>query len=150
MNSYEIRKKLKSIYDHPDYYRNSGKNKRLVCITKVKEELLAPYLKSRRRANKKYYSKEENKEAKRQYMKDYIKRPYVKAKIKKRYKDRKDWWKAYYQRPHVKAKMKAYAKKYNKRPSVKIKRHEWYINKLIKENDKLHAENSNRFTHYNG
>ena len=148
MNSYEIRKKLKSIYDHPDYYRNSGKNKRLVCITKVKEELLAPYLKSRRRANKKYYSKEENKEAKRQYMKDYIKRPYVKAKIKKRYKDRKDWWKAYYQRPHVKAKMKAYAKKYNKRPKVKIARHEWYINKLIKENDKLHAENSNRFTNY--
>ena len=148
MNSYEIRKKLISIYDHPDYYRNSGKNKRLVCITKVKEELLAPYLKSRRRANKKYYSKEENKEAKRQYMKDYIKRPYVKAKIKKRYKDRKDWWKAYYKRPHVKAKMKAYAKKYNKRPKVKIARHEWYINKLIKENDKLHAENSNRFTNY--
>ena len=43
----------------------------MVCITKVKEELLGPYLKSRRRANKKYYSKEENKEKKRQYMKEY-------------------------------------------------------------------------------
>ena len=150
MNSYEIRKKLKSIYDHPDYYRSNGKNKRLVCITKVKEELLAPYLKSRRKANKKYYSIEENKEKKRLYMKEYSKRDYVKAKVKKKYKDRKDWWKAYYQRPHVKAKMKAYAKKYNKRPKVKIARHEWYINKLIKENDTLHAENSKRFVNFRG
>jgi len=92
MNSYELRKKLKSIYDHPDYYRSSGKNKKLVCITKVKEELLGPYLKSRRKVNKKYYSKEENKEKKRLYMKEYAKRAYVKAKVKKKYKDRKDWW----------------------------------------------------------
>ena len=120
----------------------------MVCITKVKEELLGPYLKSRRRANKKYYSKEENKEKKRLYMKEYAKRGYVKAKVKKKYKDRKDWWKAYYQRPHVKAKMKAYAKKYNKRPKVKIARHEWYINKIIKENEKLHEENTERFTNY--
>ena len=105
-------------------------------------------LEDRRRANKRYYAMEENKEAKRQYMKEYAKRSYVKAKAKKKYKNRKDWWKAYYQRPHVKAKIKAYAKKYNKRPKVKIARHEWYINKLIKENDKLHAENTDRFTHY--
>ena len=105
-------------------------------------------LENRRKANRKYYSLESNKEKKRQYMVSYAKRPYVKAKVKKKYKDRKDWWKAYYQRPHVKAKMKVYAKKYNKRPKVKIARHEWYINKLIKENDKLHAENTDRFTNY--
>ena len=131
MNSYEVKQKLLKAYSRKNYYTDTQKA-------------------DRRRANKRYCSMEENKEAKRQYMKEYAKRPYVKAKAKKKYKNRKDWWKAYYQRPHVKAKMKAYAKKYNKRPSVKIKRHEWYINKLIKENDKLHAENSTRFTHYNG
>ena len=104
MNSYEVKQKLLKAYSRKNYYTDTQKE-------------------DRRRANKRYYSMEENKEAKRQYMKEYAKRPYVKAKAKK---------------------------KYNKRPKVKIARHEWYINKLIKENDTLHAENSKRFVNFRG
>ena len=39
-----------------------------------------PYRESRYRARKKYYSKEENKQKKRDYMREYRKRPYVEAK----------------------------------------------------------------------
>ena len=39
-----------------------------------------PYRESRYRARKKYYSKEENIQKKRDYMREYRKRPYVKAK----------------------------------------------------------------------
>lgn len=102
MNSYEIKQKLNRAYNHPDYYTN------------------------RRKANQKYYSQANNQEAKREYMKEYAKRDYVKAKRKK------------------------YLKIYNARPDIKIKRHEWYVNKLIKEtkegsNDNIQTENTVRF-----
>ena len=42
------------------------------------------YHKSRYRARKKYYEKEENKEKKRVYMREYAKRPEVIAKKRKR------------------------------------------------------------------
>ena len=34
-----------------------------------------------------------------------------------------------------KKKMKAYQKKYNARPKVKVAKHEWYINRLINDNE---------------
>ena len=82
------------------------------------------YHKSRYRARKKFYEKEENKEKKRIYMRAYPQRPYVLAKRKK------------------------YSFSYNAEPKNKLKRHEWYLQKKIKdnENDNLHAINAERFT----
>ena len=47
------------------------------------------YAISRYRARKKYYSKEENKQKKRDYMKEYIKRDYVKERYHEYYIKRK-------------------------------------------------------------
>ena len=51
MNSYEVKQKLLKAYSRKNYYTDTQKE-------------------DRRRANKRYYSMEENKEAKRQYMKE--------------------------------------------------------------------------------
>ena len=40
---------------------------------------------NRREANQRYYNLEENKQQKRDYMKEYSKRDYVKAKVHKKY-----------------------------------------------------------------
>jgi len=47
--------------------------------------------------------------------------------------NRKEYNKLYHQRPDVIEKKRKYFKEYNARPEVKQARHEWYINKLIKE-----------------
>ena len=49
------------------------------------------YHKSRYRARKKYYEKEENKEKKRIYMKEYEKRPEVIARRRKRQEASNEW-----------------------------------------------------------
>ena len=67
------------------------------------------YNESRYRARKKYYDKEENKEKKRIYMRAYAQRPYVIAKRRK------------------------YSFIYNASSEGKLKRHEWYIQKKIKD-----------------
>ena len=59
---------------------------------------------NRKEANQRYYKLEENKQQKRDYMKEYSKRDYVKAK-----------------------------------------QHEKYLQRKIKDNDKLNIENSERF-----
>ena len=68
---------------------------------------------------------------------------------KKNYK-RKRYQKDYHLQPHIIEAKKEYIKKYNARPDVKAKRHEWYVQKKIKdnenENDNLHAINAERFT----
>jgi len=103
------------------------------------------YHASRYRANKKFYEKEENKEKKRIYMREYYKRPNI---IQKRLSKRKRYLKDYHLQPHVIEAKKEYIKAYNARPDVKAKRHEWYLQKKIKENenDNLHAINAERFT----
>ena len=103
------------------------------------------YQASRYRARKKYYEKEANKEKKRIYMREYYKRPNI---IQKRLVKRKRYQKDYHLQPHVIEAKKAYIKEYNARPDVKAKRHEWYLQKKIKENenDNLHAINAERFT----
>ena len=100
------------------------------------------YHASRYRANKKFYEKEENKEKKRIYMREYSKRPNI---IEKRLSKRKRYLKDYHLQPHVIEAKKEYIKAYNARPDVKAKRHEWYIQKKIKENDSLNAINTERF-----
>ena len=66
---------------------------------------------------------------------------------KKNYK-RKRYQKDYHLQPRIIEAKKEYIKKYNARPDVKAKRHEWYVQKKIKdnENDNLHAINAERFT----
>ena len=74
----------------------------------------------------------------------YYKRPEV---IAKRVKNRKKYQKDYHSQPQVTEVKKEYIRKYNARPDVKAKRHEWYLQKKIKENenDNLHALNTERF-----
>ena len=95
-------------------------------------------LENRRRANRKYYSLEENKEHKRAYAREYARRPEVIARRKAYYYTLKgnDYYKKYYQKPEVKKKMRAYQKIYNARPKVKVAKHEWYINRLIDDSKK--------------
>ena len=94
-------------------------------------------LENRRKANTKYYSKEENKEHKRAYAREYARRPEVIARRKAYYYTLKgnNYYKKYYQRPGVKKKMRAYQKLYNARPKVKIAKHEWYINRLLHDSE---------------
>ena len=100
------------------------------------------YTKSRYRARKKYYDKEINKEKKRIYMReDYYKRPEVIAKRLAKRKYQKD----YHLQPHVIEAKKEYIRKYNARPDVKAKRHEYYLQKKIQENELLNTINSERF-----
>ena len=68
--------------------------------------------------------------------------PFDKAEKKRIY------MRAYAQRPYVLAKRKKYSFSYNAEPKNKLKRHEWYVQKKIKdnENDNLHAINAERFT----
>ena len=47
--------------------------------------------------------------------------------------NRKEYNKLYHQRPDVIEKKRKYFKEYNARPEVKQARHDWYINKKIKE-----------------
>ena len=118
----QIAEHLQWVYNRPDYYTN------------------------RRKANKKYYSQEENKQQKRNYMKEYSNRPEVMAKRKKLYQ------KNYHKKPSVMIDKQAYIKTYNALFCTKVKRHEWYLKKKIKDyekekNENLHAQNTERFTH---
>ena len=81
------------------------------------------YNESRYRARKKYYDKEENKEKKRIYMREYSQRPHVKARNFKKYKDKlvQDY--------------------------LKEQRDEKELEKRI-GNELLHIENSMRFVEY--
>ncbi len=49
--------------------------------------------------------------------------------------NRQEYQKQYHQRPEVIEKKKIYFKEYNARPETKVKRHEWYIQKLINDNN---------------
>ena len=98
-------------------------------------------------ANKKNYSKEENKKKHSAYAREYARRPEVIAKRKAYYHtvEGQLYYKNYYKQAHVRKKMKKYARIYNARPKIKIARHEWYLQQLTKENEKLHGENTERF-----
>ena len=58
----------------------------------------------------------------------------MKCEVCEKYKENiREYFKLYRQRPYVKEKIKKYFKEYNARPDVKQRKHEEYIQKLIKE-----------------
>ena len=105
---------------------------------------------NRKEANLRYYKLEENKEQKRNYMKKYRSRPYVKAKLHEYYVVNKKHWGEI---------TKAKQRKKNNWGGVRIKsediarnHYEWckangYDISWYK-NEQLHANNTERFTNY--
>ena len=85
---------------------------------------------NRKEANQRYYKLEENKQQKRDYMKEYAKRPKVKAKAKDYYRNNKLKWGG-------------------KREPITIYKHheEWAKKNGYREtiNEQLNVENSERF-----
>ena len=96
---------------------------------------------NRKEANQRYYKLEENKEQKRNYMKTYRARDYVKVKCHEYYVVNKMHW------GEIK---KAKRKKNNwggKREKKDYKYHEeWARENGYRDNDLLHAKNTERFT----
>ena len=96
---------------------------------------------NRKEANQRYYKLEENKQQKRDYMKAYRSRPYVKAKYHEYYVVNKARWGEI---------TKAKRKKNNwggQREQKKIYEYheEWAKANGYRDNDNLHAENSRKF-----
>ena len=85
---------------------------------------------NRKEANQRYYQLEENKQQKRDYMKEYAKRPKVKAKAKEYYINNKLKWGG------------------KRTPITIYKYHEDWAKKNGYRNENLHAENTNRFINY--
>ncbi len=58
----------------------------------------------------------------------------MKCEVCEKHKENiREYFKLYRQRPYVKEKTKKYFKEYNARPDVKQRKHEEYVQKLIKE-----------------
>ena len=55
------------------------------------------------------------------------------SQVNRKMMNRKEYNKLYHQRHDVIEKKRKYFKEYNARPDVKQVRHEWYIQRLIKE-----------------
>ena len=93
---------------------------------------------NRKEANRRYYKLEENKQQKRNYMKEYSKRDYVKAKKHEYYIQNKIRW--YVEKP----------KWGGKREPTKIypNHEEWARKNGYRENNNLNAQNSERFIKY--
>ena len=85
---------------------------------------------NRKEANQRYYKLEENKEQKRNYMKEYTKRPEVKAKAKEYYKNNKLKWGG------------------KREPITTYPHHEQWAKENGYRNEDLHAINTNRFINY--
>jgi hypothetical protein len=92
---------------------------------------------NRKEANQRYYKLEENKEQKRSYMKAYRTRPYVKAKLHEYYVVNKMHW----------GEIKKAKNWGGKREKIKIYEHHeaWAKENGYRDNDNLHAKNTERF-----
>ena len=96
-----------------------------MTVQRTKQDMI-----NRREANRRYYKLEENKEEKRNYMKDYAKRPEVKAKAREYYRNNKLKWGG-------------------KRELITIyPYHEEWAIKNGYRNEDLHSQNSHRFVTY--
>ena len=96
-----------------------------MTVQRTKQDMI-----NRREANRRYYKLEENKEQKRNYMKDYAKRPEVKAKAKEYYRNNKLKW-------------------VGKRELITIyPYHEEWAIKNGYRNEDLHSHSSHRFVNY--
>ena len=91
---------------------------------------------NRKEANQRYYELEENKQQKRDYMKEYAKRDYVKAKAREYYINNKLKW----------------GGKRQESEAIKNIHEHWAKKNGYREqetrNEKLNAENSERFINY--
>ena len=105
-----------------------------MTVQRTKQDMI-----NRREANRRYYKLEENKQQKRNYMKDYAKRPEVKAKAKEYYRNNKLKWGG--ERQESKTILQNHYKwcKDNDRDTS------WYQGT---SNEQLNTENSERFINY--
>ena len=89
---------------------------------------------NRKEANQRYYKLEENKQQKRDYMKEYSKRDYVKAKAKEYYRNNKLKWGGERQESEA----------------IKNIHEDWAEKNGYREtsNERLNTENSERFINY--
>ena len=94
---------------------------------------------NRKEANQKYYKLEENKEQKRNYMKAYRERPYVKAKYHEYYIVNKMQWGEI-----TKAKKKNWGGMRQENEDIKRLHEEWAIKNGYRDNDLLHVTNTER------
>ena len=85
---------------------------------------------NRKEANQRYYQLEENKQQKRNYMKEYSKRPEVKARAHDYYKNNKLKWGG------------------KREPITFYPHHEKWAKENGYRNEDLHAINTNRFINY--
>ena len=94
---------------------------------------------NRKEANQKYYNLEENKEQKRHYMKAYRERPYVKAKCHEYYIVNKMHW------GEIK-KARNWGGARQESQVINALHEEWAIKNGYRDNENLHAHNTERFT----
>ena len=94
---------------------------------------------NRKEANQRYYKLEENKKQKRNYMKAYRTRPYVKAKLHEYYVVNKmNWGKIKKARNWGGARQESQV--------IKDLHEEWAKKNGYRDNENLHAHNTERFT----
>ena len=93
---------------------------------------------NRKEANQKYYKLEENKEQKRNYMKAYRTRPYVKAKLHEYYIVNKMHWGEI-----TKSKKKLGTIRQETEDGKRL-HEEWAIKNGYRDNESLHANNAER------
>ena len=94
---------------------------------------------NRKEANQRYYKLQENKEQKRNYMKAYRERPYVKAKLHEYYIVNKMHW------GEIK-KARNWGGARQESQVIKDLHEEWAKENGYRDNDSLHAKNTERFT----
>ncbi len=91
---------------------------------------------NRKEANQRYYKLEENKEQKRNYMKEYAKRDEVKARAHEYYVKNKAHW--------GEKKKKKWGGMRQENEDIKRLHEEWAIKNGYRDNDNLHATNTER------
>ena len=91
---------------------------------------------NRKEANQRYYKLEENKEQKRNYMKEYAKRDDVKARAHEYYVKNKAHW--------GEKKKKKWGGMRQENEDIKKLHEKWAIKNGYRDNDNLHASNTER------
>ena len=94
---------------------------------------------NRKEANQRYYKLEENKQQKRNYMRTYRTRDYVKAKSHEYYIVNKTHWGEI-----TKTKKKNWGGMRQENEDIKRLHEEWAIKNGYRDNDNLHAKNTAR------
>jgi hypothetical protein len=94
---------------------------------------------NRKEANQRYYKLEENKQQKRDYMKAYRKRPYVKAKYHEYYVVNKMRW------GEITKAKRNWGGARQESQVIKDLHEEWAQENGYRDNDNLHGKNSRKF-----